>query len=407
MGITRQIPPTAGFPFSARGLLPLFRKRGVCGSIEDDFKDYLGLPFAWLTCSGTAAFFLILEALKRLSHKRTVIIPAFVCPLLPLAIHRAGLKVAPCDTNEDNFDFWLPELEQLCQDNRDIAAIVAVHLGGIPLDLDALKSIAARHQLLLIEDCAQSLGAQYKGEKTGACGDFSFFSLARGKGLTIYEGGAIAVRSGEFAAEVDQAIRRLVRRDALMEALRIVELCGYWLFYRPALFWYVWRLPQACWEKLGQPIKAQAENFSINFPLHRVSSFRKAIAHLDFRRLTDENEEQRKKAFFYISGLRQTAGIKIIGEPAGTKAVYPYLTLLFSEEEKKIRAERLLRGLGASRIYAASIPNYPYLEGIVEKRNYPHAKNLARHSLSLSTNTFLTARDMASIVEIIKKVTTS
>ena len=78
-----------------------------------------------------------------------------------------------------------------------------------------------------------------------------------------------------------------------------------------------------------------------------------------------------------------------------------------SEEEKKIRAERLLRGLGASRIYAASIPNYPYLEGIVEKRNYPHAKNLARHSLSLSTNTFLTARDMASIVEIIKKVTTS
>ena len=109
--------------------------------------------------------------------------------------------------NEDNFDFWLPELEQLCQDNRDIAAIVAVHLGGIPLDLDALKSIAARHQLLLIEDCAQSQGARYKGCQSGSLADMAAFSFYPTKLLGAYGDGGMVVGNDEAALKLARSLR--------------------------------------------------------------------------------------------------------------------------------------------------------------------------------------------------------
>ncbi len=125
MGIFKEIPPTAGFPLYFKDLLCMFGSR----DLEQDLSDYLGLDYTRLTYSGTAALYLILESLKDLSAKTTVVIPSFVCPLVPLAIKRAGLKIEVCDVGRDSFDFDTVELENLCARNNDIAAIVAGHLG--------------------------------------------------------------------------------------------------------------------------------------------------------------------------------------------------------------------------------------------------------------------------------------
>ena len=406
MSIFKEIPPTAGFPLYAKDFLSIFSKKNSSGSLEKDLKDYLRAPYAEITYSGTAAFYLILEALKGISSKKTVIIPSFVCPLVPLAIYRAGLRVAVCDINKDNFDFDLRELKLLCPQDNDILAIVAVHLGGIPLDFESIKQIADDKKIFIIEDCAQSLGAEYKGKKVGTLGDFSFFSLCRGKGLTIYEGGAIVAKKEADFKKIDSAINRIVKNDFLSESLKIFEVLGYWIVYRPQLFWWAFGLPQIFWKWRGEPLKALTEYFTADFPLHKVSNIRKSIGHVTFPRLDEEITKQRQKAHAYIENLKDLPEIKLITELPGTKATYPYLTLLFNDPAKRNKTLEAFKnsGLGVFQIYAAAITDYDYLKPIVGKKNSPNARNIAQNHITLTTSTFLKNKDLNSVVDIIKNV---
>jgi dTDP-4-amino-4,6-dideoxygalactose transaminase len=406
MGIFKEIPPTAGFPLYWTDFFSIDLKENLPGSLEEDFKNYLDVPYAKVTYSGTAAFYIILESLKEISDKKTVIIPSFICPLIPLAIKRAGLKVAICDINKDNFNFDIHQLQELCLNNTDILAIIAVHLGGIPVDFEVIQQIAQKNKIYIIEDCAQSLGATYKGKKVGTLGDFSFFSLCRGKGLTIYEGGIIVTNKREFIGLIDNKINDLVKDDFFSESLKVLELFGYWIFYRPSLFWFVFRLPQIFWNWQGQTLRAQTEYFTTDFPLHKVSRIRKSIGHVAFCRLEQEIEKQRQKVSDYEEGLKGTQGIKLIIEPPETKATYPYLTLLFMDPERRNKALKVLRnsGLGIFQIYASAITDYNYLKGIIGNKDCPNARYLAARHITLTTSTFLKKRSLDSVISIIKNL---
>lgn len=406
MGNFREIPPTAGIPIYRKDLFSLFKVKGRNGSLEDDFKRYLGVNYARLTCSGTAALYLLLESLKNKFLKRTVVIPSYACPLIPLAIKRAGFKVEVCDINRDNFDFNHAELEDLCRANDDLLAIIAVHLAGIPVDFDFIKNLAEKHKILVIEDCAQSLGSLYKGKKVGTLGDFSFFSLCRGKGVTTYEGGMIVTNKEEFGVLIDSAIKKLVDDDFISEALLISGLIGYWIFYRPLLFWFVFRLPQIFWNWRGQKLKAVMEDFDIDFPVHSVSKIRQLIGHAAFHRLEQAIYEQREKASFYSENLKKIKGIKIVGESAGATATYPFLTLVFDDPLERVKALKIFDkfGLGASQVYALAIADYEYLKDIVADRNCTNARWLAERELTLSTSTFLDDADLNLIVDIVENL---
>ena len=405
MGIFREIPPTAGFTVSPKELLSSLFNKGE-GSLEEDFKSYLNVPYAATTYSGTAAFYIILEGLKQLSPKKTVIIPTFICPLVPLAIKRAGLNIRVCDINRDNFGFDITRLEKLCRDSQDILAIVAVHLAGIPVDFEPIKQIAENQKCFVIEDCAQSLGAEYKGKKTGTLGDFSFFSLCRGKGLTIYEGGLIVTKNNQYAGLLDKQLSVLAKNDLLSEGLKILELAGYSIFYRPRLFWFVFRLPQDFWSWRRNPVKALGDYFTSDFALHKVSTIRKSLGHISFGRLGQEIDKQRQKALFYLEALNGMPGIKIIRESPADRATYPYLTLVLSSLGKRDKTLKTLigSGLGASQIYMSAITDYEYLKSMIKDSDSPNARDLAEKHLTLSTNSFLTNKDASSIIKGLKRL---
>ncbi|MCX5707152.1 MAG: DegT/DnrJ/EryC1/StrS family aminotransferase [Candidatus Omnitrophica bacterium] len=405
MNIFREIPPTAGIPLEAGDFLSLLPVVKYKGSLEDDFKNYLSAPYAQVTYSGTAAFYIILESLKKLSSKKTVIIPSFICPLIPLAIKRAGLNVLVCDINKDNFDFDRAQLEKLCSKNNDLLAIIATHLAGIPVDLDFIRGMAKKEKIFVIEDCAQAQGAIYKDKKVGTIGDLSFFSLCRGKGLTIYEGGVITGKT-EYAKIINQNIKDIEKGNFSSETLKIIELFGYWIFYRPLLFWLVFKAPQVFWELQGNLEKASIEYFTIDFPLHKVSSFRKKIGHFSFSRLDKEIDGQRKKAVYYIEALKDTAGIKIIRESREAQANYPFLTLIFDDPAKRNKAFKLFRnsGLGISRIYLSAITDYEYLKSITGDQEAPNARYLAERHITLSTSTFLKNSELDYIAKRIKEL---
>ena len=406
MNIFREVPPTAGFPLFAKDFLSLLIPKNRKGSLEEDFKNYLKVGYARITCSGTAAFYLILEGLKQLSAKKTVIIPSYICPLLPLAIKRAGLKVEVCDINRDDFNFNLRELEDLCSRNNDALAVVPTHLAGIPLDFEAVEKIVKRYGIFIIEDCAQSLGATYKGKKVGSLGDFAFFSLCRGKGLTIYEGGVLIANRKEYFAAIDRKIKELVEKNFFCEGLKVFELFGYWIFYRPFLFWFVFRLPQLFWDWQGKPYRALAEYFTLDFPVHQVSKIRKLIGCNTFNRLDREINRQRQKALFYIERLSEIKGVRVIQEGGQARATYPYLTLVFDDVNKRTKALRSLKhsGLGASIIYTQAITDYDYLKNTVPAKTSPAAGDLAKRQMTLSTSAFLEKKDLESVVQKIKNL---
>lgn len=403
MNVFREIPPTAGFSLAIKDFISLRKQDSSFYSLEDDFKRYLNTDFARITYSGTAACYLILEALKELSSKRTVVIPAFICPLIPLAIKRAGLNVEVCDINHCDFNFDLNELENICRLRDDILALIPVHLAGIPVNMEPLKRIAQRYKIFIIEDCAQSLGALYRGSQTGMLGDFGFFSLCRGKGPTIYEGGVVVAGNENYSGIIDKKIRELVKNNYLSEGLKIMELIGYWIFYRPQLFWFVFRLPQLFWNFKGRPLKALQEDFTIGFPIHRVSKFRQRIGHAGFLRLEKEISEQRKKAEFYLRALQDVSGITVVREPEYCRATYPYLTVIFDEPDTRERALKRFEnsGLGVSLIYAFAINDYEYLKDVVPEKDCPHARSLAAREITLSTNRFMSPQDLEKVVTIL------
>ncbi len=406
MSLIREIPPTAGWPLTIKSLIFSSFKKHPKGLLEEDFKRYLGASGALLTYSGTAAFYLILETVKKISGKKTVVIPAFICPLIPLAIKRAGLNIKICDTNAFNFDFDIDKLKNICKENNDVLAILAVHLGGLPIDFDALREIAQTKDAFIIEDCAQSLGAQYRDKKTGALGEFSFFSLCRGKGLSIYEGGIAVANRPEYARILKETSEKIMNQDIPSECLKVVELFAYGIFYRPNLFWFAFRLPQIFWQIRNDPIRAMGEYFDLDFPVHKVSTFREYVGHLNFPCLNEKINAQRKKVDIYLNGLDDLPGVRPIIELTQTKASYPYLTLIFNDQQKRDLALHTFRdsGLGISQVYLHAITDYAYLKDAIPAADCPNSRLLAERTITLSTSSFLKEPDLQKITKKLRKI---
>jgi len=402
MSLFNEVPPTAGFPIYPKDLFSY----KLPGSLEEDFCDYLDMEFARITYSGTAALYLILESLKSLSTKKTVIIPSYVCPLVALAVKRAGLKISICDIEKDSFNFNHSCLEKLCLNDNDILAIVAVHLVGVPIELKKSVQLAKEKGIFLIEDCAQSLGAEIDNKKVGSFGDFAFFSLCRGKGLTIYEGGALVAKEKKYFSIIDDKIIKLAKNNFISESLKIIELIGYSIFYRKQLFWFIFSMPQIFWNMMGRKDRAMIEYFPENFPIHKVSDFRKKVGHKGFRRLDPEISSQREKALYYMNKLGRIEGLKIISEFSASKATYPYLTLIFEDPTKRKKTLELFfsLGLGVSTIYNCAIADYDYLKGFVSDENSTNARYIAEREITVSTSQFLSRKEQDDVIKKIQEV---
>ncbi len=84
-------------------------------------------------------------------------------------------------------------------------AIMPVHIFGHPAEMDTIMDIAARHKLIVIEDCAQAIGATYKGKRAGSFGDAGCFSFYPSKNLGAYgDGGMVVLKSDEIAADMQK-----------------------------------------------------------------------------------------------------------------------------------------------------------------------------------------------------------
>jgi len=167
-------------------------------SFEREFARYIGCRFAVGVASGTDALALALMALG-IGRGCNVITSAMTAFPTITGIMKAGATPVVVDVNYEDGLMDMSRLEEMIDERTK--AIIPVHLYGQSCDLDPLSVIAIKHGLKIVEDCAQSVGASYKGKKTGCFGAAGAFSFYPTKNLGGYGDGGAVVTNEEPICE--------------------------------------------------------------------------------------------------------------------------------------------------------------------------------------------------------------
>jgi len=156
----------------------------AASSLEKEFASFIGVRHAVAVSSGTAALHLALISLG-IGHGSEVIIPSYVCTALLNAVHYVRATAVLVDIDPYTYNISAEQAEKAI--STKTGAIVVPHMFGLPADMDEILSLGVP----VIEDCAQSAGARFKGQYTGSLGRISIFSLYATKMLCAGEGGLI------------------------------------------------------------------------------------------------------------------------------------------------------------------------------------------------------------------------
>ena len=170
-----------------------------CREFEQKLAEYLDVKHVFYTNSCTTALDLAFRA-QNFPAGSEVIIPNFTYTSSALGPLLNNLKVVLCDVNPGNGNIDVNKIEALITPKT--VAIVPVDYAGNPADMDAVNAIAQKYGLYVVHDTAQSIGASYKGKKTGTLADVSTFSFHGTKNLTTGEGGALVTNDDEIAERV-------------------------------------------------------------------------------------------------------------------------------------------------------------------------------------------------------------
>lgn len=391
-----EIPPTAGLPLQAADLLP----RG--DALAPRLAAQLGVPPLQLTCSGTAALLIALTTLRELAPGRdVVVVPAYTCPLVAIAVHRLGLRLRLCDTRPGHWDLDPRRLAALC-DERTLA-LVPTHLAGLVADIETPLAMARACGAFLIEDAAQALGARDGAHSVGLRGDAGFFSLAAGKGLSIYEGGLLVAREEALREALSATARRDEPTRRGQELRRSLELVMFAALYRPLGLRFAYGVPLRRALRRRDPVTAVGDAFPPEIPFHRVGRWRRGVGTRAASRLPVFLSANRARARARIARLRELPGVIAFDETPGTAGSWPFLMLRMPDAERAtaVLARLWGSGLGVSRLFAHALPDYAYLADRIPQTPMPHAADFAARTLTITNSPWLDDTAFEYIVDVI------
>ncbi len=341
--------------------------------------------------SGTAALAAAIIAAIKVKEVDVpeVILPAYGCPDLVSAVIFAGAIPVLVDLEPDRP--WM-SLEKLSSSiSASTVAIIAVNLFGIPERLHALKDIARRASVLLIEDSAQAFPAG-KGESFWV-GDLVVISFGRGKPVSLLGGGAVLFRMaelGELLPEPEPRSFRVVR-----------QRLGFWL---KAALYNLMLSPYSYWLPQGLPFLHLGETRF--YPLTALGS-------MDPIRIgvLDENvsayQQRGMRVQSTLSGLIaewDDAGLEFVDLPAvchvpPSQRLLRYPLLLAAGVRDRVYSDLRCKGLGPSRMYPVALPAIQGLGHYFESEiTYPEAVRFAARILTLPLHEKVTNTDICRIM---------
>ncbi len=170
---------------------------------QNEFADYHGCRFGIAAANGTGTLEIGIRAMN-LAVGDEIIVPAYTYVGSATCVLQNNLVPIFVDIDPDTYNIDPARVEEAITDRT--RAIMVVHFGGQPADMDRITAIAEKHGLPVIEDAAHAHGCEWKGQMAGSMSLFSSFSFQASKNMTSGEGGILLTDDEAFAAECDSMV---------------------------------------------------------------------------------------------------------------------------------------------------------------------------------------------------------
>ncbi len=321
--------------------------------LEKEIADLCGVDYAIGVGNGSDALFLALLACG-VGPGDEVITTPFTFFATAGSIAHTGAKPVFCDTDPGTFNIDPSKIEDVITERTK--AILPVHLYGQAADMDPINSIAKKHNLYVIEDAAQAIGAKYKGRPVGSLGDVACFSFFPTKNLGAFgDGGMLTTNDPELEARI-----RILRVH-------------------------------------GAKKKYHHEILGCN---SRLDALQAAILSVKVKYLGDWTEARRSLAEGYREKLR-AAGDAIV-QPAvmdGAYHVYHQYTIRIRHRDA-VQEELKSRGIASTIYYPLPLHLQPVFKDLGYKLgDFPESEKAAREALSLPMFPELKPSEQDRVVE--------
>jgi len=337
--------------------------------LEEKIAQYIGKKYAISCNSGTSALHAILLA-HDIGQGDEIIVPSFTFIATANTVVLTGAKPVFAEIEEQTYGLDPEDIKKKI--SKRTKAIIPVHYGGAPCkNIKVLREIANDHNLLLIEDAAESLGAKLKNKMVGTFGDAAMFSFCQNKVITAGEGGIIVTDSKEIYQKI-----KLIRSHGRLENNE---------------------------EYFSTTRELDYIQVGYNY---RISSLSAALVLSQFEKIDKIIKMRREKAKYFN---KQLSKIKKILTPIESKDifnVYQMYTIRF--EDRKIREkmrQKLTKAGIMTKVYFEPIhlKTFYRKEFNYKQGNLPKTEELAEKVLTLPLYPTLTNNEMEYITDNIKK----
>ena len=304
---------------------------------EEEFARYVGTDFAVSVSSGTNALHLALVAANLPIGGEVISVASSYIATANSILHANGTPIF-CDINDE----YIIDVNQITEKiSKRTKGIMPVHLYGHPADIDEINEIATKNKLFVIEDCAQSHGALYKGKMTGVTSDMGCFSFYSTKNMTVCgDGGMVTTNSKELAEKI-----KLLRNHG-QHPKDVHTILGY---------------------------------------TARLNTVNAAIGRVQLKYLPNWIESRRDIAKKYINLLSDVE--EIILPPGDTETKKPSYHLFEIKTEKRDKLLKFLREEGIICLihYPTPIPYQPIYKKLFgfKEGNFPKSEELSNQAMDL------------------------
>lgn len=323
---------------------------------EDQFASALGLPYCVSCANGTDALYIAMHSLG-IKPGDEIITTAHSWIATSETITQAGGRVVFCDTDRDTFTINPEQIK--AKITARTVGIIPVHLYGQPADMDGIMSIAQKHSLWVLEDCAQSHFAKFKGRFVGTFGNAAAFSFYPGKNLgAMGDAGAIVTKDSRLA----EGMATFARHGGMRKGQHVIE--------------------------------------GIN---SRLDGLQAAVLSVKLKHLPEWTAARQSTASFYDSSLAGVPGLQIPSVGLGRTHVY-HLYVVRHNRREELRAYLAEQGIETVVNYPVALPFLPaYSRLAATPADFPNAHANQSTVLSLPLFPEIKKKQQICVVDAVKQ----
>ncbi len=378
----------------------------VVRKFERQFAHYIGAEYAVMVPSARYGFLLLLQAFG-VEENDEVLVPGLTYFAIPAMVPlvKARPTFADIGLNSHVLD---PEAFRAQITDRT-KVVVPTHLFGTPCDMEKINTIAAEHGIKVIEDCAQSTGAKYKGRRVGSWGDAAYYTFGLTKNITTLSGAMITTNDANIARFVREKISKSqfpTKKRAWKETFTGLAM---YVATHPAFYWAGVHPAVVLGNKLGSdPIherfgeeECTYQRIPEYYQTHgKALAVQAAVGMKQLERIERLNGARKNNGRALDLGLKSLRGVECPLYPDGAEPIYMSY-VVHHANRAALAAELRSRGVDTTTGYMNNMSDHPLFQEY--RMPCPNAEKANKELLHLPVHPNLSHSDRQHLIEAVRE----